>query len=101
MQLRVARLCLDCEELHDGRQCPVCASESFTYLTRWVPAPERRERPRAAPPAAAPQPQRSTKKHVMIGAGVLGLGVVAAARWWSRGREKLERAAMRNAGELR
>ena len=101
MQLRVARLCLDCEELHDARQCPVCASESFTYLTRWVPAPERRERSRPAPPLATPQPQRATKKHVMIGAGVLGLGVVAAARWWSRGREKLERAAMRNAGELR
>ena len=40
MQLRVARLCLDCDEIHDLAQCPVCASESFTYLTRWVPVPE-------------------------------------------------------------
>ena len=53
MQLRNARLCLDCEEVHDGLKCPVCASDQFTYLTRWVPAPERRERPRpAAPPSA-------------------------------------------------
>ena len=30
MQLRTARLCLDCEEVHDEAQCPVCASETFT-----------------------------------------------------------------------
>src|SRR5262245_32500541 len=29
MQLRTARLCLDCEEVHEEQQCPVCASESF------------------------------------------------------------------------
>lgn len=46
MQLRNARLCLDCDEIHDGLQCPVCASETFTYITRWVPLPEpRRARP--------------------------------------------------------
>ena len=49
MQLRTARLCLDCEEVHDEYRCPVCASEAFTYLTRWVPAPERRTRPRQRP----------------------------------------------------
>ena len=54
MQLRVARLCLDCEEVHAEYRCPVCASDHFTYMTRWVPAPERRERPR--PPAATPPP---------------------------------------------
>lgn len=54
MQLRVARLCLDCEEVHANNNCPVCASDHFTYLTRWVPAPERRQRPR---PAAPPSPE--------------------------------------------
>lgn len=44
MQLRMARLCLDCEEVHDEYRCPVCASDHFTYLTRWVPVPERRDR---------------------------------------------------------
>jgi hypothetical protein len=42
MQLRNARLCLDCDEIHDGLQCPVCASETFTYIARWVPMPEPR-----------------------------------------------------------
>jgi hypothetical protein len=97
MQLRVARLCLDCEEIHDSRQCPVCASETFAYLSRWVPTPERRERPR--PNAATPPQPRSRK--VAIGFGVAGLGLVAAARWWAKGRERLEEAAVRNAGELR
>ena len=88
MQLRVARLCLDCEEVHDGYQCPVCASDHFTYLTRWVPAPERRERPRtpgAPPPAEVevyrqlvmPEPNRGrllTRALVGLGAaGVFGL----------------------------
>jgi hypothetical protein len=53
MQLRVARLCLDCEEVHDQFRCPVCASDHFTYMTRWVPVPERRQRPR---PPVAPSP---------------------------------------------
>ena len=46
MQLKVARLCLDCDEVHTSSHCPVCASEAFAYLTRWIPAPERRMRPR-------------------------------------------------------
>ena len=46
MQLHVARLCLDCQEVHDARTCPRCTSESFALLSRWVPAPERRATPR-------------------------------------------------------
>ncbi len=30
----------------------MCASEAFTYMTRWVPVPERRSRPRPRPSAA-------------------------------------------------
>ena len=50
MQLRNARLCLDCEEVHDAPQCPTCASETFAFITRWVPARDRRVRPRPAEP---------------------------------------------------
>jgi hypothetical protein len=45
MQLRSARLCLDCDEVHDAQQCPQCASESFAFITRWVPVPDRPDRP--------------------------------------------------------
>ena len=39
MQLQSARLCLDCDEVHDAQQCPSCASETFAFITRWVPVP--------------------------------------------------------------
>ena len=52
MQLRVARLCLDCEELHVEDSCPVCASERYAHLTAWLPVEERR-RWRRPPPKAA------------------------------------------------
>jgi hypothetical protein len=114
MQLRVARLCLDCEEVHDAQQCPVCASETFAYLTRWVASPERRTSPRAAgedepeplpavAAAAAAQalPARKTNHRAMIGYSVLGLGVVGLSRWLLRGREKIESAGLSGAGELK
>jgi hypothetical protein len=52
MQLRDARLCADCDEVHDAQECPHCASERFTYLSRWVPLPEERRRPR---PTSSPE----------------------------------------------
>jgi hypothetical protein len=45
MRLQSARLCLDCDEVHDAQQCPHCASETFAFITRWVPVPDRPERP--------------------------------------------------------
>ena len=52
MQLRVTRLCLDCEELYVGSTCPVCASERSEFLTTWLPVEERR-RWRKSPPKSA------------------------------------------------
>ena len=89
MQLRSARLCLDCEEVHDANVCPACASETFAFMTRWIPAPERRMTPRPAEPApqaemyrqllapdrASPATSRWLKR------GVFGLAAVSAAAW--------------------
>jgi hypothetical protein len=36
MRLVNARLCLDCEEVHEQQHCPICGSESFAFMTRWV-----------------------------------------------------------------
>lgn len=83
MQLRVARLCLDCEEVHDQYQCPVCASDHFTYLSRWVPAPERRQRPRpeAPPPAGLDVYRRvvnpSPRRGRLLSRALVGLGAAS------------------------
>ena len=54
MQLRVARLCLNCEELHVDQSCPRCASETYAFLSEWLPSEERRRWRRPAPrPAVA------------------------------------------------
>jgi len=58
MQLRNARLCLDCEEVHDAPHCPLCASESFAFITRWVPSPSADAQPAStAPPPPRLQPR--------------------------------------------
>lgn len=95
MQLRTARVCLDCEEVHDAQQCPTCASETFAYLTRWVPAPERRARPRPTADPTNPEtvdtyremlsPQRSSSGWSVIRRGALGLAIFGVAGWmWQR-----------------
>jgi hypothetical protein len=78
MQLRVARVCLDCEEVHEAKQCPVCASETFAFLTRWVPVDERRHS-RPAPRASEPAPPPGASWWVKR--GFAGLAVLAAGQW--------------------
>src|SRR5687767_3968831 len=97
MQLRVARVCLDCEDVHAAAQCPVCASEAFMYLSRWVPALERRTQARADIPKSTTPLSTS---RVLVGAGVLGVAYVVN-RWLRTARQKLETAAeRRDSGEL-
>ena len=64
MQLRVARLCLDCEELHVEDCCPVCASQRYAFLSTWLPSDERRKWRRAAPKPETPArgPFRAIKR---------------------------------------
>jgi hypothetical protein len=93
MQLHIARLCLNCDEVHDQLTCPICSSESFAYISRWVPAPERRTQPRQAPSREtadiyrqllAPAPH-SPATNRWVKRGVVGLGVAAIAGWaWRR-----------------
>jgi len=95
VQLRVARLCLDCEELHTDEHCPVCGSEAFAWVTRWVPVTERRTRVRPKPaPSEAPPARRSR----WITAGTAGLAMFAAARWFWRAGETGASAQSGNEG---
>ena len=91
MQLRKARVCLDCEEVHDAQSCPMCASETFAYLTQWLPVEERRKRKRVPEetPSQAPRFQRW-----ILGSGLLGLVAFSIFRWTSRSDPRsLQRAA--------
>jgi hypothetical protein len=81
MQLRAARLCLDCEEVHAELRCPVCASDSFAYLSRWIPVEERRLERRAQTQPA----ERPSRRSRWVAGGAIGLAAYAASRWLSRG----------------
>jgi predicted nucleic acid-binding Zn-ribbon protein len=94
MQLHAARLCFNCEEVHDEPACPACGSDSFAYLSRWIPASER--------PARVPErPSRETAdtyRQLLEGSreksgktrwmkrGIVGLAAIGMAGWaWRRG----------------
>jgi len=90
MQLHVARLCLDCNEVHDEQDCPRCGSEAFAYLSRWVPAPERRlrSRPTSSPEAevyreliAPEQEKAKPKRGKLLKRSAVGLSMLAVAGW--------------------
>jgi hypothetical protein len=97
MQLRNARLCLDCEEVHEAQQCPSCASETFVFITRWVPAPERRQKPRTGQPPPAPEsvdtyrellgPEQESAGWRFVKRGAVGLALFGIASLMFRGRD--------------
>ena len=96
MQLSTARLCLDCDEVHDSQQCPMCASESFSYMSRWVPAPERRPppRPTTSPEAeiyrrlVQPPPPDGSRGKRLLKQGALGLTALGLVGWFVNSRRK-------------
>jgi hypothetical protein len=98
MQLRVARVCLDCEEVHDAAQCPVCASETFAFLNRWVPSQERRAQVRSE----ASKPVSRAAQRVAVGVGVCSGAAYLVNLWLKRSRARIEAVADRKpTGELR
>jgi hypothetical protein len=76
MQLRVARLCLDCEELHADNSCPHCASERYAFLSAWLPSDERRR-------WRQPAPAESSIGEPWLSQG-LAMIVRSLGRWLSR-----------------
>ena len=79
VDLRRARLCLDCEMIFEGPRCPACTSESFVPVTRWIRPTERTTPER---PASAAEPSRGAsnsksrgllKKSLYVGLGAYGV----------------------------
>ena len=102
MQLDLARLCMDCDEVHDAQRCPVCGSETFAYITRWIPAPERRHLPRPPEPSDTAATYRELLSPAPHGSGMprwlrrgaVGLAALAAFGWaWQRGTAATAKAA--------
>jgi hypothetical protein len=108
MRLMNARLCLDCEEVHDEQHCPVCSSESFAFLTRWV-TPSDALTADSAPRTSRPpdlvdrreqvdvyrqilNPPPPTNRSKMVAGGALGLALLGVARmiWRAAPEPKLE-----------
>jgi hypothetical protein len=96
VQLPSARLCLNCEEVHDAQTCPMCASETLVYLTRWVPHSQPRSRPIIRRSVAPTVMQR-----VVLGGGAISLIGFGLHRWFKRAQTRVELVALRKAGELR
>jgi len=96
VQLTTARLCLNCDEVHDAQACPACASETFVYLTRWIPRSQPDIRRVARPGAAATVAQRT-----VADAGALRLIAVGLQQCFKRLQTRVELLSLRRAGELR
>jgi len=101
MKLVNSRLCLDCEEVHEDQHCPVCGSESFAFMTRWVTPSDtvaaetaRQTRPpegveRRHQLAKREQvdayrqilnPTQTPRRGRMVAGGALGLALIGVAR---------------------
>jgi hypothetical protein len=105
MQLRNARLCLDCEEVHEAQQCPLCASETFVFMTRWVPVPERRQKPRTGAPPPPPEALDTYRELLspekaeggpgwrFVKRGAVGLALFGVAGWMLRRNTREDGAA--------
>jgi hypothetical protein len=106
MRLDDARLCLDCEEIHDERECPACGSEAFAFLKRWIKSTAEADRPgraarrirEVAAHTAPPSEQLDAWRQIvadkpaaprrgrLIARGLLGLAAMGAAGWfWAKG----------------
>lgn len=96
MQLKTARLCLNCDEVHDAQACPVCVSETFVYLTRWVPRSQLVSRRVVPPRANTTVPQRAVE-----GGGALSQVAAGLYGCFKRVQARVELMALRKAGELR
>jgi len=96
VQLKTARLCLNCDEVHDAQACPVCVSETFVYLTRWVPRSQPVTRRAMPPRVAATVPHRAR-----AGSGALSLAASGLYGCFKRVQSRVELMALRKAGELR
>jgi len=103
MHLSEARVCLNCDEIHDQSKCPICASETFAFLTRWIQPGSPDPRRAAARVLERPEAKEKleTYRRLVVGdavrpkagrllrRGALVFAAVSLARWgWRRTRSR-------------
>ena len=78
---------MDCDEVHDAQVCPVCASETFAFLSRWVPTPPS-TKVRADPPHEEADVYRqlidqsnAPRRGRLLKQGLIGLTAVGLFGW--------------------
>jgi hypothetical protein len=119
MKLDAARLCLDCDEIHEEQICPSCSSEAFAFVTRWVKTSgEHRVERRAAPvvqPPTTVHPPRTPEQieayrqliegkpekgpgHGLLTKGVFGIAAVSLLGWAWRSRSRPDGAVSESEG---
>ncbi len=104
MRLDDARLCLDCEEIHDERECPACGSEAFAFLKRWINSPAQDDGTRRSakrmpdtPPHSTTSPEQldawkrivegtpAPRRGRLLARSLVGLLAMGVAGWiWTR-----------------
>jgi len=102
MQLSVARLCLDCHEVHEDERCPQCTSEAFAFMSRWIKLDKPPTRRPTRPPIDQstiekldtykqilnpPPPSSRTKRWLRNGSLLIIAGAMARWGWQMAQRE--------------
>lgn len=77
--LEKARICLECDTIHDLVSCPECGSASFQYVARWIP-PQHPPKPGPARPPfpILELPESKKQSHWLRNSVMAGAGLVAA-----------------------
>jgi predicted nucleic acid-binding Zn-ribbon protein len=71
--LAEARLCLECDTIHDLESCPECGSSTFFYVGNWIKPsrPPHRPEKQEAKPAAPPKKGHWVRNSLVAGASLI------------------------------
>lgn len=83
LPLEKARICLECDTIHDLPACPECGSDTYYFLANWVkPQHPPKPRPDSSELKLELPPPKKKKRHLVRNALVLGAGLIAAYQFW-------------------
>lgn len=81
LPLSEARICLECDTIHDLQSCPECGSATFYFLSNWIRPRRPPVQEEQAPPPETPLQQMlkpKKKGHILRNTALAGAGLIAA-----------------------